>query len=161
MKKNKKAQAQNIETIITIFIVTVIIALAIAIFYNFQSKSLESLRITYTQNQAYNLLSTLPLAPELQYTEMGYDKSSIDSTKLLNANLKLTSNMKIEVIQLYPEKPAAICTTSNYPACSTYIIYNNPPAKLKNQEQVSVPVSLYYPLTKERAFANLAITIYY
>lgn len=157
---SKKAQAQNLETIIVILIVTIIIAIGTAIFYNLQSSSLDNLKQLYRQNQAINLLSTLPLAPELQYTELGYDKSSIDAVKLLTP-LKLKGNLKIEVQQLYPEKPKATCSKSNYSECSTYIIYESHPNSLKNQEIISSPVLLYHPIEKQYSFAILTITTYY
>ena len=160
MKKNC-GQIQNMETILVIFIVTVIIAIAIGLFYNLQLKSLDSLKYNYQQNRAYNLLSTLPLSAELQYTELNYDKSSIDALKLLTSSPELKSSMKIEIQQIYPEPPKKVCTTSNYPDCSTYIIYNKPPITITSQESISTPVSLYHPLQGKKAFANLIITVYY
>ena len=158
---NKKAQTQNLETIIVIFIITVIIAISITIFYNLNEKSLDNLEIRYQQNKAYNLLSTLPLQPELQYTELGYDKQAIDRTKILNSKTNLKGFMTVKVIQLYPKTQEAICTSSNSQDCNTYIIYDRKPSKITNQEIVSTPVQLFNPLTKERAFANLEVTIYY
>ena len=158
---NKRAQAQNLETIIVIFVITIIIAISITIFYNLNSKSLDSLKYRLQQNQAYNLLATLPLTPELQYTELSYDRSSIDSSKLISSQLNINSNVKVEIIQLYPKKPDILCNRETYPECSQYILFDNPLSSITNKEIVSIPVQIYHPLSKEKGFANLVITSYY
>ena len=158
---NTKAQTQNLETIIVIFIITIILAIAIVVFYNFNTKSLDRLEQRYQQNLAYNLLATLPLQPELQYTEIGFDKNAIDKTKLLTSNPKLKGFMTIHLVQIYPDQPEKICTQENQEGCNTYILYDNQPTQILNQEKVSVPVSLYDSKTKEKAFAILEVTNYY
>lgn len=156
----KRGQAQNLETILVIVIITIIIGIALTVFYNFNTASLEKQRQQYQQLQSLSLLTSLPQHPQLQYTEIGYDKAAVDATKLLSLNLTFQGRKKIALTQIYPEKPEIICSRETYPECNIYIIYSSQPATRSNQEIISLPINLYHPKTKEQSLALLTITTY-
>jgi len=155
-----RGQAQNLETILVIIIITMILGIALIVFTNFNTASLETQRQQFQQQQSLSLLHSLPQHPQLQYTELGYDKAAVDATKLLSTNLTISGRKKIAITQLYPEKPEALCSLSSYPECNTYILYSNLPPTIRNQEIISLPLNLYHPKTKQQGFALLTITTY-
>lgn len=156
----KQGQVQNLETVLVIAMITIIIGIALVVFYNFNSASLQNQKQQYQQLAALNLLQTLPHHPQLQYTELGYDKAAIDAAKLLAANLSLSGRMKVTIQQVYPEAQDVTCSRETYPDCTTYIIYNAQPSTIRNQEVISLPVNLYHPKAGQQALAVLTITSY-
>lgn len=156
----KKGEIQIQETILVIFIITLIISLGIFIFYNYNLNVVENERLEYEQVKIYNLLSIIPNMPEFQYSYLGNPENAIDTSKLLNLNLNM-GNKEITIKQIYPKQNQEIlCTNNNYPSCNFYNIYSK---KLlsKNINILRVPVSLYYPLTKEYRAGLLEIKWYY
>ncbi|MEK6835862.1 MAG: hypothetical protein AABX55_02460, partial [Nanoarchaeota archaeon] len=144
----KKSQVQIQESILVILIITIIIGLALFVFYRFNLASLEKTKLEYEQNQVFTLLATLPNSPELSYTEFSNPQNSLDTLKLLNAKLTNQGFKEIIIKQIYPETSNVICSKENYPDCNSYVIYNNKGNK-KNSQILSIPVSLYFPRTQE------------
>lgn len=144
----KKAQLQMQETILVIFIITIIIALGLFAFYKYNLNSIEKFKLEYEQLRAYTLLSTLPNHPQLQNSYLGNPENSIDTSKLLSLNLNSLGNKEIIIKQVYPKIEDKLCSLNNYPNCSSYLIYKKESSE-KNINIISTPVSLYFPLTKE------------
>ncbi|MEK6834983.1 MAG: hypothetical protein AABX61_01835 [Nanoarchaeota archaeon] len=157
----KKAEVQMQETIMVIFIVTIIIALGLFVFYRYNANAIDQIKLEYEQIKAYSLLATLPNNPQLQYTSQGNPENALDTLKLLNVNLDYIGFKEITIKQIYPETENKTCSTLNYPNCNLYKIYSKLPTKVNNVNIITTPVSLYFPLTKESKAAVLEIKWYY
>jgi len=147
----KKAELQMQETILVIFIVTIIIGIALVTFYQLQVKSIEKSKFELERNRDLILLSTLQNNPQLSYSYLGNEENALDTLKLLNANLINLGFKEITIKQVYPNKPNLICTKSNYPNCNTYLVYSRKPSRMKTTLITSVPISLYFPYSDEYA----------
>jgi hypothetical protein len=120
---------------------------------------LEKERLGYEQLQVYTLLSTMQNHALMQYSYLGNSENSIDTTKLLNLNLKNLGEKEITIKQVYPQAENKKCLPNNYPNCNSYLIYSK--HNKKNLNIISTPVSLYFPLTKEYKMGILEIKWYY
>ena len=156
----KKAELQMQETILVIFIVTIIIGLALFTFYQLQSKSLEKSKLELERNKNLILLSTLPNSVELSYSYLGNEENSLDTLKLLNNKLNNLGFKEITIKQTYPDIENRLCNINNYPNCNSYVVYNNQPRKIENIEILTVPISLYFPYTDEYKSGLLEIKSY-
>ena len=156
----KKAELQMQETILVIFIVTIIIGLALFTFYQLQLKSLEKSKLELEQNKNLILLSTLPNSVELSYSYLGNEENAIDTLKLINNKLNNLGFKEITIKQTYPNSENKLCNINNYPNCNSYVVYNSKPRKINNIEIISVPVSLYFPYNDEYKAGLLEIKLY-
>ncbi len=141
----KKAEMQMQESVLVIFIVTIVIGMALFVFYELQLKSIENSKLELQKNRDLTLLSTLQNFPELSYSYLGKEENALDTLKLLTTKLENKGYKQITIKQIYPEVQDKICTKLNYPNCNSYVIYNKTLKKIKNTEILSLPVSLYYP----------------
>ena len=148
------------ETIIVIFIVTIIIGIALFTFYQLQLKSIEKFRFELEQNRNLILLSTLPNSVELGYSYLGSEENSIDTLKLISNELKDKGFKEVMVKQVYPETQNVICNKQNYPDCNQYLIYSRKPNKIVNTQIISMPVSLYFPYDDEYKAGILEVKSY-
>jgi len=94
----KKGEIQMQETILVIFIITVIIALGLFVFYRYNLSSLENERLNYEQEKVYALLSNLQNNPQLQYSYLGNNENAVDTLKLLNVNLEDLGEKEIAIV---------------------------------------------------------------
>ena len=145
------------ESIIVIFIFTIIFTIALVGIYQYNISSINDIRDEIVEDTNLHLLSNLPLDPKLQYSELGDEKSSVDTLKLLNLELEDLGFRTIEIKQTYPEINNVECNNLNYPECGVYVLYNRE-RNFGNKEIVSIPVSLYFPLTKETRLGSLVVT---
>ena len=156
----KKAELQMQETILVIFIITIIIGLALFTFYQFQLKLIEKLRFELEDNKMLTLLSTLQNSPELSYSYLGNEENAMDTIKLINAKLINQGFKEITVKQIYPTSENKTCNIKSYPDCNLYLLYSNKPSKIKNTKILSLPVSLYFPHKNEYKAALLEVKTY-
>ncbi|MEK6932346.1 MAG: hypothetical protein AABW56_00965 [Nanoarchaeota archaeon] len=145
----KKAELQMQETILVIFIVTIIIGIGIFTFYQLQLKSIDNSRIELEQNRDLILLATLKNSPKFSYTYLGNEENAIDTLKLLNSKLANKGFKEITIKQVYPDAQNALCNKQNYPNCNNYVVYSKKPSKITSTYIISTPVSLYFPYTNE------------
>ena len=157
----KKAELQMQETILVIFIVTIIIALGLFVFHKYNLNSIEKSKLEYEQLKVYSLLETFQNHPELQYSYLGNSENAFDTLKLLNADLGNLGEKEITIKQIYPKLKNIKCTSSNYPNCNEYLIYSKKSSSSKNVDIVSTPVSIYFPLTNDYKAGLLEIKWYY
>ena len=156
----KKAELQMQETILVIFIVTVIIGISIFTFYQLQLKSIDNSRIELEQNRDLILLATLKNSPEFSYTYLGNEESALDTIKLLNSKLVNKGFKDITIKQVYPDSQNFLCTKQNYPKCNSYVVYSKKPSKITSTYIISTPVSLYFPYTNEYKAGVIEIKSY-
>ncbi len=148
------------ESIIVIFIVTIIIGIALFVFYQLQINSIENTKTELEQNRDILLLSTLKNNPILSYTYLGTEENALDTIKLLNNNLVNLGNKEIIIKQVYPDVKDITCTKQNYPDCNKYVVYSKKPVKITNTQIISTPVLLYFPYTDEYYPGTLEIRSY-
>ena len=156
-----KAEIQMQETILVIFIVTIVIVLGLFVFYRYNLNAVEQDKLEYEQIKVYNLLATLPNHPQLQYSTLGNSENAFDTLRLLNGNLDDLGEKEITIKQIYPKQDEVKCTTKTYPDCNQYLLYSKKFSKSKNVNIITTPVSLYFPLTKEYKPGLLEIKWYY
>ncbi len=157
----KKAELQMQETMLVIFIVTIIIGIALFTFYQIQLKSIEKSKVELEQSRNLILLETLPNSIELSYSNLGNEQNSIDTLKLLNSNSLNYGFKDISIKQVYPEiNGEIICNKQSYPNCNKYVVYSKKLSKYNSLEVISVPVSLYFPYTDEYKSAVLEVKSY-
>ncbi|MBI4159036.1 hypothetical protein HY500_02130 [Candidatus Woesearchaeota archaeon] len=146
------------ESMIVILIFTVIFGIALFGIYRYNISSVNDIQKNLEESNSLSLLSGLPNSPYLQYSELDDEKEMVDTLKILNLELYNLSFRTIEIRQVYPKTTNVACNKENYPDCDTYIIYSKKTSQ--DKRIISIPVSLYFPLTKETKIGNLVITTY-
>src|SRR3989344_4201282 len=142
----KKAQSQIHESIIVIFIFSIIFAMALFGVYRYNTLSVQGIQKDIEESRSLSLLNNLPGSPLIQQSELGNEKEAVDTLKILDLELNGLGFRTIEI-------------THTYPSCNSYIIYNRV-RQTGNKNVVSIPVSVYFPLTKEVKVGKLTITTY-
>lgn len=148
---SKKGQIQINETILVIFIVTVIMLLGVVLFNRWTKLSIENEFLDNERIRFSNMLGTIPEMSELKCSSQGRLFNCLDSLKLLalgNLDLgyqKMFGFREIKVNIVYPETEKALCKSSTYPECNEFIVYSNKPSKIKEEDVIETPISLYYP----------------
>ena len=155
----KKAQSQIHESIIVIFIFAIIFVIALFGVYRYNLSSAENIRAESDEGRSISLLSNLPDSPLLQYSELGDEKEAVDTLKILDLELNEQGFRTIEIKQAYPQVAEASCNGETYPNCNSYLLYSQV-RQGGNKNVISIPVSLYFPLTKEVKLGILTITTY-
>lgn len=156
---DKKGDLQINESIIVIIVFSVILIIAIGIFYRYNIQSVNELENEFQESNVINLLNNLPNSPEMSYSMLGDDDNSIDTSKLLKLKLSKLGFMEIKIKEIYPLRNKEICSNSNYPNCDEFIVYSFKGSN-KNSQIFSAPVSLYYPSLKEYRAGILEIKWY-
>src|SRR3989344_6665175 len=160
-----KGEAHMHETIIAVFLVTIMLLLGIIVFTQWTNKQLEKVKFEYKQEQFELLIGKIPNIPEFSCSTLGQEKECIDSAKLLafkEVNLDYNSifgYVNITIFQVYP-MVSGECTKSNHLACNTYNVYYKKKTSLKNRFVISSPVSLYKADTGEYSVGKLVVEWY-
>ncbi len=142
-----------------ILIFTVIFGIVLFGIYRYNINSIQDIQNDLEESKSVSLLSQLPMSPYLQYSELSDEKEMVDTLKLLNLELENLGFRTIEVKQTYPKVNDLNCSKETYPNCDTYGIYSKVKAS-QDKKIISIPVSLYFPLTQETKIGNLVITTY-
>ena len=147
------------ESLIVILIFTIIFGIALFGVYRYNISSIQDIQTELEESKSLSLLSQLPASPYLQYSELGDEKEMVDTTKALDLKLDNLGFRTIEIKQVYPKINDLDCSKETYPDCNTYTIYNRVKAS-QDKKIISIPVSLYFPLTRETKIGNLVVTTY-
>src|SRR3989344_2778583 len=147
------------ESVIVILIFTIIFGIALFGVYRYNMNSIQDIQNNLEESKSLSLLSQLPASPYLQYSELSDEKEMIDTLKLLNLKMDNLGFRTVEIKQVYPKVDNLDCSKETYPKCNTYTIYNRAKAS-QDKKIVSMPVSLYFPLTQETKIGNLVVTTY-
>ena len=147
------------ESVIVILIFTIIFGIALFGVYRYNMNSIQDIQNNLEESESLSLLSQLPASPYLQYSELSDEKEMVDTLKLLNLKMDNLGFRTVEIKQVYPKINDLECNRENYPSCNTYTIYNRAKAS-QDKKIVSMPVSLYFPLTQETKIGNLVVTTY-
>jgi len=147
------------ESVIVILIFTIIFGIALLGIYKYNTNSIQDIQNDLEESKSGSLLSQLPMSPYLHYSELSDEKEMVDTIKLLNLELEDLGFRTIEVKQVYPRVNSLECNKETYPNCDTYSLYNKVKAS-QDKKIISIPVSLYFPLTQETKIGNLVVTTY-
>lgn len=147
------------ESVIVILIFTVMFGIALFGVYRYNVNSIQDIQNDLEESKSLSLLSQLPMSPYLQYSELSDEKEKIDTLKLLDIELENLGFRTIEVKQTYPKINDLECSKETYPNCGTYVIYSKVKAS-QDKKIISIPISLYFPLTRETKIGNLVIIAY-
>jgi len=135
----KKGQLQIQETAIVIFIVTVIIAIGLIVFYRYTVDDIKDDNARYVDEKAKGLIEVLPNLPELKVSEMGIEADwCIDEKKAFVFNNGFydfgRKRIKIDEITLYDNLDGLVET-----------------------RKFSSPVCLFDPIIEKKEMAKLVI----
>jgi|SRR3989338_9220604 len=154
-KYSKRGELQTQETILAMFIFIIIIIIGMTVFFRYQENNIKVSAREFYLEQFSNKILTLPDTGEFVYTEAGFKKNSIDTTKLL-AFQNLVSKKKryynevfgyanITLYQVYPSKISKKCSLIQVTDCGIWEIYTNIPIEANSKLRKETPVSLYFP----------------
>ena len=166
----KRGQLQIQETILSIFIIIIIIVIGMTVFFRYQEASLKSSSREYKLEQAGNRILTMPDSSEFVYSEAGVKRNAVDVMKigafqsLVQKKRKYYNSqlgfMKIEVKQVYPEKIDKKCEAGQINDCGVWEIYSNVPKEKTTTFKRNTPVSLYFPNTGNYVIGLLSVEVY-
>ena len=167
----KKGELQTQETILAVFIFTIIIIIGMVVFFRFQENSLNANAAEFRLEQFGNKIVALAETPELVYTEAGIKKNAVDTLKLIAfQNLVQRKKkyytdklgyMNITITQVYPTKNKNKCSVNRISDCSVWEIYNNVPKDgINSRIRRETPVSLYFPETGKYSIGVLSAEVY-
>ena len=155
---NKKGEMQLYETILVLFVFFVILGILLVVFNKYTETSLNNLKYEVDRDNAFNLLKKMPASEYMLYTYFGDSKGVIDGSKLVNIELNNLGLKEILVEEFNEDK--IICERNNYPNCNYYIVYSNKPKNVVNKQEMSRPVLIYNPYTKQNNAGKLIIRWY-
>lgn len=166
----KKGQLQIQETILVIFIFTIIIILGMTLFFRFQEISLKNDIRDFKLKQFGNKILTLPDTSEFVYTEAGVKMNAVDTFKLITLKSLVEKEedyyfekygyMNITVVQVYPEKINSECTKSKVDNCGVWKIYIKIPNTINSRLRKETPISLYFPEKNTFTIGILSVEVY-
>ena len=135
----KKGQLQIQETAVVIFIITVIIAIGLVVFYRYTVNDIKDDNARYLDIKAKGLIEILPNLPELKVSELGIEADwCIDKKKALvfdnDFYVYRRKRLKIDEITLYDELEVG-----------------------QDTRKFSSPVCLYDPMNGRKTMAKLVV----
>ncbi len=173
MIKSTKGQIEMHETILVLFVISVIIVLLIFVYYRYTISSIEATGEELSEQEALVQLSFITKYPELRCT----NENCIDMLKAFSFKQVSLSNKdyylrtfgkkRITIEQIYPEpKTTEECNPSkfnqfDYPNnCKYWVIYEEIPASYSSKQKTSIPISLYFPEIDQYRLGRLNIEVY-
>ena len=130
---DKKGEFEINETIIILFLFTIIVVIGLVTFSRFLDKSIDQDYAEYEIEQFESIFYTT-ISPSIQCEQKSF---CIDGIKLLYFNPK---GYSLELTKLYPAEYEVECTGTNYPNCNHYLIGESEGVRL------STPVLVYDPI---------------
>ena len=161
-KMNKKSQIQIGETISVLFVFFILIAIGFIFYVRIIKGNLESQKDELSQLNSVGISQRVMFLPEIECSEdVVFEVHDCFDILKLNAAqtvMKLSSNAlyyydllefsNLSISEIYPDKTQKWTIYSRKP---------QNPQDFKNKFVTNVPVSLYDPLTRRRAFGVLTI----
>ena len=131
---DKKGEFEINETIIILFLFTIIVVIGLVAFSRFLDKSIDNDYAEYELEQFESIFYT-SINPSIQCEHLSF---CIDGIKLLYFN---PEGYSLELTKVYPEVAGIIeCDQNNYPNCNHYIIGDGEGIRLDS------PVLVYDPI---------------
>ena len=158
----KKAQIQIQETILVIFVFTVMLIVGLIVFYRYTAESIKNENIQHELDKFYNLIGIIPNKPEIKCSYLAEEKECIDAFKLLayGTKEKDLGFMNITLFVAYPLDTRLKECKNTVENCNIYNIYSEIPESYTTVYRTSTPVSLYYPLVDNYKVGKLVLEYY-
>ncbi len=147
----KKGQLQIQETIIVIFVFTVIFVIGLMFFYRYTVNSIEQDIERHKEANFRQLIGYIPSMPELKCSRFYVEEECIDVAKM-NAFKFISGDYDFGEIKLNVKE---VYLTGN-----EWQIYDGSPMDYENVLVISSPISLYYPDTGKYGVGVLEISKY-
>lgn len=172
-QQSTKGQIEMSETILVLFVISIILALLILVYYTYTIRGIETTGEELSEQEALVQLASITKYPELRCTS----ENCIDMLKAISFKQVSLSNKdyylrtfgkkRITVEQIYPEpKTQDECTTLkfnqfNYPDnCKYWVIYEEIPPSYSSKQKTSIPISIYFPELDQTRLGRLNIEVF-
>ena len=167
LKKGRKAQLQSSETIFAVFIIIIIIILGIVFYSRVEEGRLKEKEREARALRLVSLAHTISSWPELECSVLrSRDFNCIDRSKLDILPVFITDSKAADsyFLNYYTDllRRSAIVVREEYTFTgvpSKWVIYNNS-FKALSQQEVSVPVSIYDPVSQKYSYGVMELTVY-
>jgi len=156
------------ETIVVLIVFMVILVVGMLFFFKFSLGSGEEKAEDVCIMSNYILLSYVASMPEVQCSvNNDQEGSCVDTAKLMvfdtekeyGSYFSTICKQKVYFTQLLPEIEEEIeCDLNTYPNCNKYVFYE-PKDEYISSIPISIPVSLYLPITDEYQLGRLTVEI--
>ncbi len=156
----KLGQLEINETILVIFVFTILVFIGMIFFNRYMQASIEKEKQDYERSKTLNLLEAITSMPELKCSSQGVERECLDSLNLLVFRKNGFGFRKVSIAVVYPEQLNRPCSSTTYPACNEFLLYDNKPSLIIGEERISSPVSIYYPLEGVHKIGIINITRY-
>jgi hypothetical protein len=151
----KKGQVQITETLLVLVVFTVLLLIALIVFYKFNITSITSDMNRYEDIKFRYLISTIPSMSEFRCSNLGNDQECIDLDKVfIFKNIvgtdynKIFGYKNITLSMIYPMED------------NVYNIYSNKPKITKTTKKISTFVSVYDSSQDKYKIGKLVIEAY-
>lgn len=169
----KKGAIEMNETILVLFIISIILFLIIFVYYRYTILDIEATGSELSEQEALVQLSFLTKYPELSCE----NDNCIDMLKAVSFKqvyqknkdyyLRTFGKKRITIEQIYP-KPLSEdeCTPQkfnqvDYPNnCKFLVIYEEIPSTYTSKQVTSIPTSIFYPEIEEFRLGRLNIEVF-
>lgn len=167
--RNKKGQLEINETILVIFIFSVLLLIGLIVFNRFTAQGIDDMVDRNEKIKFVNMLAGVTNMAELKCSSQATDVECLDTLKLLAFKKQSGEYFdrfgykKVVVEVVYPDVKGAKeieCTNANYPNCGYWLIYEREQYIIKAEEIISSAVSLYYPFSELYGVGKLKATRY-
>ena len=172
-RQSTKGQIEMHETILVLFIISIILALLIFVYYRYTIANLQTTGEELSEQEALVQLAFITNYPELRCA----NDNCVDMLKAVSFKQVSQSNKdyylrtfgkkRISIEQVYPEpKTKDECTSLkfnqfDYPNnCKYWIIYEEAPQSYSSKQKTSIPISLYFPELDQYRLGTLNIEVF-
>jgi hypothetical protein len=150
----KKGQVQITETLLVLVVFTVLLLIALIVFYKFNITSITSDMNRYEDIKFRYLISTIPSMSEFRCSNLGNDQECIDLDKII-----IFKDIGVDYTNIFGFKN--ITLNIIYPSeDNVYNIYTNKPKVTKTIKRISTFVSVYDSSQDKYKIGKLVIEAY-
>ena len=151
-----KAQVKMFETIAVLVVFFFLVGFGFIFYTNIKKTSLESELRENAATRAIQIAERSIFLPEIQYSESGIARDSIDLYKLESLPPLVGSNL----VYYYNTFGYSILQLDQiYPTKNSWLIYSNPKPGYKTQTSIQFPFSIYDPISDEYSFGVLYVNV--
>ena len=160
-KKGKKAQVKMLETILVMFVMFVILALAMIFYFNAQKTSITQQASENKESNAIEISQAVSSLIELQCSQEDIrDFNCFDLYRLESMKAKIEKDNNLRINYYYEIfGSSAIYVDEIYPIQKRYVLYNRT-LSTGSRSRFFTPISLYEASEKTYSFAILTVDTY-
>ena len=118
----KLGQLEINETILVIFVFTILVFIGMIFLNRYMQASIEKEKQDYEKGKTLALLEAITNMPELRCSAQGIERECLDSLKLLAFHENVFGLRKVSVVVAYPKQLNRPCSSTTYPACNEFLL---------------------------------------